>query len=85
MSRNSSETSSFNDESWIQWFCNLTGNHFFCEIDKGFIEDSFNLFGLKQYLPKDYSKALDIILDKIGNYRMLDYNWITFFYCYNKM
>lgn len=66
MSRNSSETSSFIDESWIQWFCSLTGNHFFCEVDRSFIEDSFNLFGLKQYLPRDYSRALDIILDKLG-------------------
>ena len=66
MSINSSETSSFVEESWIQWFCNLTGNHLFCVVDKSFIEDSFNLFGLKQYIPKDYNKALDIILDKLG-------------------
>lgn len=60
-----SETSSNVEESWIQWFCGLTGNHFFCEVDKGFIEDSFNLFGLKQYVAKDYNKALDIILDRL--------------------
>lgn len=62
----SSETSSFVDESWIQWFCNLAGNHFFCAIDKGYIDDTFNLFGLKQHLPKDYNKALDTILDRLG-------------------
>lgn len=60
-----SDTSSNIEESWIQWFCGLTGNHFFCEVDKGFIEDSFNLFGLKQYVQKDYNKALDIILDRL--------------------
>jgi hypothetical protein len=67
MSHNgSSETSSFIDECWATWFCNLAGNQFFCEIDKAYIEDSFNLFGLKQHLPKDYSKALDAILDRLG-------------------
>jgi Casein kinase II regulatory subunit len=67
MSHNgSSETSSFIDEGWASWFCNLAGNHFFCEVDKAYMEDPFNLFGLKQYLPKDYSKALDAILDRLG-------------------
>ena len=66
MSHNgSSETSSFLDENWTAWFCNLSGNHFFCEVEKSYIEDSFNLFGLKQYLAKDYSKALDTILDRL--------------------
>ena len=67
MSENeSSESSSADDvdESWISWFCSLSGNQLFCEIDKSYIADSFNLFGLKQYLGKDYNKALDTILDK---------------------
>lgn len=46
------------------------GNQFFAEIEKAYIEDSFNLYGLKQYLPKDYSKALDVILDKLGAPRL---------------
>ena len=67
MSHNgSSETSSFIDECWASWFCNLSGNQFFCEIDKAYMEDSFNLFGLKQHVSKDYSKALDTILDRLG-------------------
>ena len=61
----SSETSSFMDENWTSWFCGLSGNHFFCEIEKSYIEDTFNLFGLKQFLSKDYSKALDTILDRL--------------------
>lgn len=61
----SSETSSFLDENWTTWFCGLSGNHFFCEVDKAYMEDSFNLFGLKQYFNKDYSKALDTILDRL--------------------
>jgi casein kinase II subunit beta len=66
MSHNgSSETSSFVDENWTSWFCGLSGNQFFCEVEKSYIEDSFNLFGLKQYLSKDYTKALDTILDRL--------------------
>ena len=67
MSADSSETSSYAEESWIQWFINLTGNHLFCEVDKSFIEDSFNLFGLKQYVHTEYSKALDLILDRYSS------------------
>lgn len=54
------------DEGWISWFCSLDGNNFFCEIDRGYIEDAFNLFGLKAYFrhPEVFSKALDVMLDK---------------------
>ena len=73
MSHNgSSETSSFADECWASWFCNLSGNNLYCEVDKTYIEDSFNLFGLKQHIQKDfYSKALDTILDRLGKTRMM--------------
>ncbi len=63
-----SSTDSSTNESWVQWFCNNAGSNFYCEIDRAFIEDSFNLYGLKAYLPKNYSKALEIILDRISNY-----------------
>ena len=62
---NSSDTSSFAEECWINWFCSHHGNHFFCEVEKSYIEDSFNLFGLKQYITKDFNKVLDTILDRI--------------------
>ncbi len=54
------------DEGWISWFCSLDGNNFFCEVDRGYIEDAFNLFGLKAYFrhPEVFSRALDVILDK---------------------
>jgi casein kinase II subunit beta len=65
----SSDTSSNAEESWIQWHCSLTGNNFFCEVERGFIEDSFNLFGLKQFV-NDYSKALDIILDRLRTHEI---------------
>lgn len=67
MSENeSSEAASLVDESWVSWFCNLNGNHILCEVDKQFIEDSFNLFGLKQHVTKNFNKSLYTILDRQG-------------------
>ena len=65
MSGDSSD-SSYADEKWSTWFCSLHGNNFFCEVEKSYIEDTFNLFGLKQYLGADYNKAMETILDKLS-------------------
>ena len=62
----SSGTSSLIDEGWVSWFCGLNGNHVFCEVEKQFMEDSFNLFGLKQYVAKDFTRVMNTILDQIG-------------------
>jgi hypothetical protein len=53
-------------QSWISWFTTMTDNHFFCRVDKAYIEDSFNLYGLKQYFNEDFSELLNIILDRSG-------------------
>lgn len=50
------------EEKWIEWFCGLPGNEFFCEINTSYIEDSFNLYGLRSLVP-NYQEALSIILD----------------------
>jgi casein kinase II subunit beta len=52
------------EQSWITWFCSLQGNEYFCEVERSFIEDSFNLFGIKQAFPHDFTVALATILDK---------------------
>ena len=57
-----------NDESddeslggWVNWFCEIEGHEFVVEVDEDFIQDSFNLYGLKQYIPR-YDDALEMIL-----------------------
>jgi casein kinase II subunit beta len=50
------------DVSWIVWFCTRKGNEFFTEVEREFVEDHFNLYGLKNQVPY-YNHALDLILD----------------------
>lgn len=50
-------------ESWIDWYCRLSGNEFLCEVDRTFIEDNFNLYGLREIFGTDYRRDLGIILD----------------------
>mmetsp|Transcript_51358 Transcript_51358/g.95532 ORF Transcript_51358/g.95532 Transcript_51358/m.95532 type:complete len:361 (-) Transcript_51358:419-1501(-) len=51
------------NESWIQWFCRMKGNEYFCEVDKSYIEDGFNLFGLRNLVPH-FQESMEIILDR---------------------
>lgn len=55
-------TSDDDDLTWIQWFCSLQGNEFFVEVDEDYIQDDFNLTGLRALVP-NYDYALDLILD----------------------
>lgn len=70
----SDEDSTESEElTWITWFLNLEGNEYFCEIDRSFIEDHFNLYGIKQIIPDNYSQAMDVILDKTRKYNLFIY------------
>ncbi len=37
--------------TWINWFCDLDGHEFFCEVDEEYILDNFNLYGLRTKIP----------------------------------
>ena len=37
----------------------------FCEVERAYIEDGFNLYGLRACVP-NFSECLDLMLDRIG-------------------
>ena len=37
----------------------------FCEVERSYIEDGFNLYGLRAFVT-NFSDCLDLILDRIG-------------------
>lgn len=53
------------DEPWIHWFCSLKGHEMFCKVERSYIEDGFNLYGLRACVA-NFSDCLDLILDRIG-------------------
>lgn len=66
MAERDSSDSSCIDEPWISWLCSLKSNRILAEVDKAFIEDAFNLYGLKLYFPILYNKAINVLLDRSG-------------------
>lgn len=65
MAYNEDSSASGQDEPWIQWFCGLRGHEMFCEVERSYIEDGFNLYGLRACV-QNFSDCLDLILDRIG-------------------
>ena len=43
----------------------MKGHDFFCEVERSYIEDGFNLYGLRACV-SNFSDCLDLILDRIG-------------------
>lgn len=63
----SDSSSSDGEDAWIQWFCGLPGHEMFCEVQRGYIEDGFNLYGLRHLVPR-INDCLDVILDRVCEY-----------------
>ncbi len=57
------EEYSLEDDTWIEWFCKMEGNHYFVEISIDFLEDNKNLLGLEKEIP-DFYEYLEVILSK---------------------
>lgn len=53
------------EESWAEWHCAQKGNHFLCVVDPSFIEDQFNLYGLRSVTPK-FRNCLELMLDVVN-------------------
>ena len=49
--------------NFVAQFCALAENDFFCEVDKAFCLNPFNLIGLREKDIIDYDHALNLILD----------------------
>ena len=49
----------------VDRFCGLKGHEMFCEVERSYIEDGFNLYGLRGCV-SNFSDCLDLILDRIG-------------------
>jgi len=58
----SEEGSSLDEPTWVSWFCMLRNHEFFCEVDPAFLQDRFNLYGLKEVVGPLYSEAMTMIL-----------------------
>lgn len=57
------EEYSVEDDTWIEWFCKMEGNHFFVEISQEFLLNKANMLGLEKEFP-NYNDYLDIILSR---------------------
>lgn len=57
------EEYSVEEDTWIEWFCKMDGNHFFVEISHEFLNNKLNLIGIEKQFP-NYEEYLETILEK---------------------
>ena len=57
-----SSNSSVSNDTWIDWFCSLDGNEVLCKVSKDYIEDAFNLYGIRQYIP-NFTECYELMMD----------------------
>ncbi|KAG8457969.1 hypothetical protein KFE25_012640 [Diacronema lutheri] len=67
----SEDGSSLDEPSWISWFCLLRHHELFCEVDPAYIQDRFNLNGLKEEIGPLYGEAMAMILGTAPTERQL--------------
>ncbi|KAJ1622371.1 hypothetical protein T492DRAFT_846354 [Pavlovales sp. CCMP2436] len=67
----SEDGSSLDEPSWISWFCLLRHHELFCEVDPAYIQDRFNLNGLKEEIGPLYGEAMGMILGSAPTERQL--------------
>ncbi|OMJ70195.1 hypothetical protein SteCoe_31877 [Stentor coeruleus] len=57
----SSQEDESSEVSWASWYCSLAGHKFLLEVPDDYIQDGFNLFGIKVKVPM-FSEAIQLIL-----------------------
>jgi casein kinase II subunit beta len=57
----SSQDEDSSESGWIEWYVNLEGHKFLTEVPEDYIQDAFNLYGLKTKVSM-FSEAIDLIL-----------------------
>ena len=57
----SSQDEDTSESGWILWYCNLEGHKFLIEVPEEYIQDAFNLYGLKAKVNM-FSEAIELIL-----------------------
>jgi len=59
----SSSDDELTGEAWISWFCKLKGHEFFAEVDDEYIQDNFNLYGLRNRV-RYYDHSYEMLLSR---------------------
>jgi casein kinase II subunit beta len=57
----SSQEEDSSEAGWIFWYCSLEGHRFLIEVPEEYIQDAFNLYGLKAKVPM-FNEAIELIL-----------------------